>query len=194
MRTLVFVILTLFYIGLRAQTNNEIILSQRTIFAEFWGASHPFGINYDSRFHENSRWGYRLGIAYMKNWKEFNLYGGLDIERISGMNIPMEINYLIGRKGTKNKLELGAGLNLGFYNEEIGYQEDWDIDNEVITDSRFMVGYFMFANIGYRLQPRNGFLFRVGVIPIFDFGWKGSIANYVNVSMFIPYLGFGYAF
>ena len=48
--------------------------------------------------------------------------------------------------------------------------------------------------LGYRLQPRNGFLFRVGVIPIFDFGWKGSIANYVNVSMFIPYLGFGYAF
>lgn len=194
MRTLIFCVLMLFLGGLKAQTNGKAILSQRTIYAEIGGAAIPIGINYDSRFREDSRWGYRIGVAYMKDMKEFQMYRGLDIERISGMNIPMEINYLIGRKGTKNKLELGAGLNLGFYNEEIGYQEDWDIDNEVITDSRFMVGYFMFANIGYRLQPRNGFLFRVGVIPIFDFGWKGSIANYVNVSMFIPYLGFGYAF
>lgn len=194
MRAFVFVILTLFYLTLRAQINNGVILSQRTIFAELWGAAHPLGINYDSRFYENSRWGYRFGVAYMKNWEEFTLYDDLGIERISGMNIPMEINYLIGRKGTKNKLELGAGINIGFYNEEIGYQEDWDVNNEVITDSRFMVGYFMFANVGYRLQPRKGFLFRVGVTPIFDFGWKGGIANYVNVSMLIPYLGFGYAF
>ena len=154
----------------------------------------PISINYDSRFNENSRWGYRTGIAYIRDWQEFELFRGLHFERISGINIPLEINCLAGREGTKNKLELGAGLNLGFYNEEIGYQEDYDIDNDIITSSNNMLGYFLFFNIGYRLQPRKGFLFRVGVTPIFDFGGKNGVANYFNIFMVLPSLSFGYAF
>lgn len=194
MRLFWFAIISLLCIELTAQTNNNIILSKRTVYIELWGAASPISVNYDSRFNEDSRLGYRFGLNYVADLHEFTIYDDLSIDEISGINIPLEINYLVGRKGTKSKFELGVGVNLGFHKKKTGYYDDWDKEKETIISNKNMVGYFVFTNIGYRLQPKKGFLFRVGITPIFDFGGKGSIAKYMNISMFIPSVSLGYAF
>lgn len=55
-------------------------------------------------------------------------------------------------------------------------------------ENRF--GYFLFGNIGYRYQRTNGFMFRVGLSPSFNFGDKHGIIK----SAFYPYIGLGWSF
>lgn len=142
--------------------NYNFLPAKRTVYAEFAGASMGIGVNYDSRFTEDSRLGYRVGIAYGE-----------------GVNVPLEINYLVGRRETKNKLDLGLGVNLPCYK-----------DGEL--------GAFAFLNIGYRLQPRNGFIFRVGLSPKLplSYEWKDNLGSALTFWAFscIPYLSLGYAF
>lgn len=151
-------------VNVNGQTyNNKLLPAERAVYAEFAGASMGIGINYDSRFAEYSRLGYRVGIAYGE-----------------GVNIPLEINYLVGRRETKNKLDLGLGVNLPCYK-----------DGEL--------GAFAFLNIGYRLQPRNGLIFRVGLSPKFPLGdeWENNNwgSDYILWAFScIPYLSLGYAF
>lgn len=52
------------------------------------------------------------------------------------------------------------------------------------------LGYFFFGDIGYRYQRPNGFMFRVGVSPSFNFGDKYGL----NKAAFFPYIGFGWSF
>lgn len=149
-------------VGVNAQTYSyKSLPARRAVYAEFFGGSLGMGVNYDSRFAEDSRLGYRVGLAY----------GG-------GFNVPLEINYLLGRKETKNKLDLGVGVNLPCSKE-----------------GEF--GAFAFLNIGYRLQPRNGLIFRVGLSPKFPFGdeWDdtGEFLILYATSV-VPYLSLGYAF
>lgn len=148
-------------VGINAQTSNyKSAAARRAVYTEFAGGSMLVGINYDSRFAEDSRWGYRVGLAYGE-----------------GVNMPLEINYLVGRRETKNKLDLGLGVNLPCYK-----------DGEL--------GAFAFLNIGYRLQPRNGLIFRVGLSPKFPLDDKlswGSAYIFWAASV-IPYLSLGYAF
>ena len=49
---------------------------------------------------------------------------------------------------------------------------------------------FFFGDIGYRYQRPNGFMFRVGVSPSFNFGDKYGL----NKAAFFPYIGFGWSF
>lgn len=135
--------------------------ARRGVYAEFAGGSMLVGISYDSRFAEDSRLGYRVGLAYGE-----------------GFNVPLEINYLVGRKETRNKLDLGMGVNLPC-------SKDGDL------------GAFAFLNIGYRFQPRNGVMFRVGLspkIPLDD--EKDSLGATLTLwaASCIPYLSLGYAF
>ena len=118
------------------------------------------GVNYDSRLTEDSRLGYRIGLAY---GEEFN--------------VPLEINYLVGRRETKNKLDLGVGVNFAC-------SEEGELDD------------FAFLNIGYRFQPRNGVIFRVGLSPKLPLGNSDGWDRLVMIwaTSVIPYLSFGYAF
>ena len=99
----------------------------------------------------------------------------------------MELNYLLGKKNSK--LELGFGASLGMYQVKgtIGYVKDtgW-----FYTSSKTQFGYFFFGDIGYRYQRPNGFMFRVGVSPSFNFGDKYGL----NKAAFFPYIGFGWSF
>jgi len=58
------------------------------------------------------------------------------------------------------------------------------------TSSKTQFGYFFFGNIGYRYQRPNGFMFRVGVSPSFNFGDKYGL----NKAAFFPYIGLGWSF
>lgn len=182
MRQLILCIILFLCVVSNAQTmEGNKILAGRSIYAEWMGASFISSVNYDSRFNEYSRWGYRVGLAYT-----FNDMGKISFccdcdensDDIRGFNIPLEINYLVGRKNTKSKLDLGAGVNLGYYTKNSGS----------------MFGYFMFMNIGYRFQPSRGITFRIGLSPKFSFDEEVGLIEYVWITSFVPYLSIGYAF
>ena len=58
------------------------------------------------------------------------------------------------------------------------------------------LGDFAFLNIGYRFQPKNGMIFRVGLSPKLPLGDSGSLGENITLwaTSVIPYLSFGYAF
>jgi hypothetical protein len=88
----------------------------RSLSVELLGAQTIAGINYDSRFNGNSGLGYRVGIGY-----GYGDTSGLIDQKINGVGVPLELNYLLGKKNSK--LELGFGASLGVYQvkETIGY-------------------------------------------------------------------------
>lgn len=169
----------------------------RSLSVELLGAQTIAGINYDSRFNGNSGLGYRVGIGY-----GYGNTSGLFDQKINGVGVPLELNYLLGKKNSK--LELGLGASLGVYQvkETIGYVEDtwWYPGGEktdetspktyFYTSSRTQFGYFFFGDIGYRYQRPHGFMFRVGVSPSFNFGDKYGLSK----AAFFPYIGFGWSF
>ncbi len=168
--------------------------TQKSMYLELFGASNMVGVNYDSRFKPNSPWGYRVGLGYTYS-KNYGLLSGSN--SIRGVDVPIEANYLLGKK--RSKLELGLGVNLGYYKEKY---DTWDLKEigkeDGITyyesiykgeDSRSLWGYYCFGNIGYRYQPSHGFQFRAGISPSFNLGEKHAVSKSV-----FPYISFGYVF
>ena len=100
----------------------------------------------------------------------------------------------MGKK--KHKLEIGFGASLGVYHVKettwYYYQPvppETEGHDEPYTSTSNLFGYFMFGDIGYRYQRDNGFMFRVGISPSFNFGDKYGL----NKSAFYPYIGFGWS-
>ena len=153
----------------------------RNLSVELLGAQNIVGVNYDSRFDGNSGLGYRVGIGY-----GYGNNSGLFDQKINGVGVPLELNYLLGKKNSK--LELGFGASLGVYQVKETYVNSPKID--FYTSSKTQFGYFFFGDIGYRYQRPNGFMFRVGVSPSFNFGDKYGL----NKAAFFPYIGFGWSF
>lgn len=162
----------------------------RHIAVEAFGAQNTIGINYDARLKGNSGLGYRIGIGY-----GYGNSSGLFDQKVNGVAIPLELNYLLGKK--KSKLEIGFGTSIGMYhiNESVWVntpstpsEPDYTGGLESVSSNR--MGYFLFGNIGYRYQPKRGFVFRIGITPSFNFGDKHGI----NRDSFYPYIGFGKSF
>lgn len=171
-------------IGIMAQERVQ------SISVELLGAQNTVGINYDSRIKGNSGLGYRMGIGfgYGDNSDWFD-------QKIKGMGVPIELNYLLGKKN--HKLEVGFGASLGIYHVKettwYYYQPvppEAEGHDEQYTSTSNRLGYFMFGDIGYRYQRKNGFMFRIGVSPSFNFGDKYGLKK----SAFYPYIGLGWSF
>lgn len=168
--------------------------TQKSLYAELLGASNLIGVNYDSRFKPNSPWGYRVGLGYTYS-KNYGLFSGST--SLKGVDVPLEANYLLGKKSSK--LELGLGLNLGYYTEKYDVYTIKNIGEEdgipyytteyAGEDSHSTWGYYFFGNIGYRYQPSHGFQFRAGISPSFNLGGKHAVTKSI-----FPYISFGYVF
>ena len=94
-------------VGINVQSyGTKSLPARKAVYAEFFGASMVVGVNYDSRFYENSRWGYRVGLSHTINeLKEIGVCScGGDNDGIYGFNVPLEINYLVGRRETRNDI------------------------------------------------------------------------------------------
>ena len=187
-----------------AQESNG-LEKDKAVYLELLGASNLAGINYDARFNDHTRFGWRAGLsfAYGKNSGLFDW--GSDVR---GYVVPLEVNYLLGSQ--KNNLELGLGTGLGIYNVHEtrielvnGPASSLTVEQQKPTigeyriktllayrESRNTFGYYIFGNIGYRHVSNKGFLFRAGFSPSFTLGEK----NAVKKAFFYPYLGFGWAF
>lgn len=162
---------------------------ERSLSLELQGVHNLVGINYDSRFKGNDGFGYRIGIGYAYGYSDFSFMVDF-ADRVHGVAVPLEVNFLLGKHNSK--LELGAGTSLGYYWEsiEIKYTDD---DSGVAVNRRYRTtenrfGYFMFGNIGYRLQTKRGFQFRVGWVPSINFNDRHCIHRYLGAS----YISFGW--
>ena len=168
--------------------------TQKSLYAELLGASNLIGVNYDSRFKPNSPWGCRVGLGYTYS-KNYNMFSGSN--SLKGVDVPLEANYLLGKK--RSKLELGLGLNLGYYTEKYDVWTLKKVSEEdgipyytteyAGEDSHSTWGYYFFGNIGYRYQPSHGFQFRAGISPSFNLGGKHAVTKSI-----FPYISFGYVF
>ena len=170
---------------------------ERSLSLELFGAQNTVGINYDSRFKGNHGLGYRVGVGY--GYSETSTIASSSYA-LQGIAVPIEINYLFGQG--RHKLELGLGTSLGYYYEKchvlttvgpapgdvsggppyFGYADYY----KKVTHNTF--GYFVFGNIGYRLQTNRGFLFRAGFTPSFNFGDQYGIHR----KWYYPYVSFGW--
>ena len=170
---------------------------ERSLSLELFGAQNTVGINYDSRFKGNHGLGYRVGVGY--GYSETSTIASSSYA-LQGIAVPIDINYLFGKD--RHKLELGFGTSLGYYYEKchvwtsvgpapgdvsggppyFGYADYY----KKVTHNSF--GYFVFGNIGYRLQTNRGFLFRAGFTPSFNFGDQYGIHR----KWYYPYVSFGW--
>lgn len=172
-----------------AQKSNEGTTKDHAVYLELLGGSSEIGVNYDARFNKHTRWGWRagLGFAYSESSGCFD-----HSNSIRAWSVPFGINYLIGNK--KNYLELELGASLGLYN---GHYEEWTSEYHQATENKF--GYFFFGDIGYRHVANSGFLFRIGLNPLFNFGGEHAVYRVIGNSYAHKlsmgfYLGFGWAF
>lgn len=165
-------------------------LSPKNVYAELLGASNIFGISFDSRFNKKCAFGFRAGISMGIGGSLFHF----DRNNNSfTAGIPLEINGIFGRG--HSKFEAGIGTNLGLVTR---HKYTMTVDDHITdglndwhmrktTSSYFY--YFRYANIGYRLQKENGFMFRAGLTPTFTFGGTGELRLFPFI---LPYIAFGY--
>jgi len=122
---------------------------QNAIFIEVKGTGANLTLNYDTRFTAKTNGlGARAGFGYFGD-KYDNV-----------INIPFEINYLIGKE--KHFFETGVGAVWGNYNEKSDDQKG--IGNLYITK---LNGWAFATDIGYRYQQYNRLLLRLNFTPLF---------------------------
>lgn len=204
-----------------AQESHEKQARNRAVYLEIGGGSPMVGINYDARFNDHTRWGWRTGLGFGYAESSGVLMDGSTSLRAWG--VPLAVNYLVGNR--KNSLELELGANLGLYNghyhdytfedvDEATFQRELDHPSPGVAgmidrggsyalvyehnESKNKFGYFLFGNIGYRHVANSGFLFRAGLTPTLNFGGKHGVYrgfgdDYHKLGLFI-YLGAGWAF
>lgn len=170
-------------------------LKDRTIYLEVGGASNTVGVVFDSRFLPTSNWGYGIGVSYAYSSSSDFIFD--HSTSTSGFTVPLNINYLAGN--FNHNLELGLGVNLGYYRAKTAYSifekvEDTDPPAWVLVgeekERRNTFGYFLFANVGYRYTSDLGLNLRIGLSPSFDLGGKYAVSK----SFFYPYISVGYTF
>lgn len=158
----------------------------QSLSLELFGAHNTIGLNYDRRFKGNDGLGFRVGLGYGYSESSYFMFLSHSIHDIA---IPLEINYLLGKR--RHKLELGLGANIGYYHETYYLDKAYvpqGMSQYNYTLKRSTFGYFMYGNIGYRLQTNRGFQFRIGLTPSFNFGDKYGLHR----EWYYPYVSFGW--
>ena len=152
--------------------------TERSISIEALGVHNIVGVNFDSRFKGNHGFGYRVGVGYTQGT---HARMSPSATKVQGFAFPLEINYLLGKN--EQKLELGLGCSLGYYGERIEFLESGGHAYFPTTDRSF--GYFVFGNIGYRLQTKSGLMIRAGWAPSINYEDSKNIRRRPLTSLYI---------
>lgn len=180
-KSILFLSLIIVHFALSAQD------ATKSLSVEAFGAHNVLGGNYDARLKDNFGWGYRVGIGWSYGSSEIF---GINVEKNTGVTVPLEVNYLTGRKN--HHLELGAGASLGYYHQDLNSLV-FDLNTGDVYEYRHKenkFGYFFFGDIGYRYQRPSGIMFRAGVSPSFNFGDRHGVSK----DWCYPYIGLGWTF
>lgn len=159
---------------------------------DFLGASNIIGVSYEHPLGKTSPLAVRAGLAYGIIDMSSGWDGGGDW--FDYYSVPIEINYLTGKR--RNHFELAFGVDLGMFiaeteTYEMKYEEGGGVsitDTGTTRDTYF--GYFFFGNIGYRHEGRRHWQFRCGITPSFHF----NDLHGVDKALLYPYFSVGYRF
>lgn len=174
---------------------------QHAVFAEYGATSNTFSVCYDSRFHGRNGLGYSVGLGYGGLNSPFSFLSSGSSYLTEGVCVPLEINVLAG--GKNNFLDIGAGLNVGYYQnnfvddnyERYGLSTIPKIAGEYpLTSDRpdGKFGYFCSFRMSYRYQAREGMFFRIGLAYLSGIaGIKHTVSDH---SVFVPHIAFGLSF
>lgn len=166
-------LMTLLLTMLALSVGQAQVSTERSISVEALGVHNVVGVNFDSRFKGNHGFGFRVGVGYAQG-KGKHIYFNHAGTKTQGVAFPIEINYLLGQK--EHKLELGLGTSLGYYGERMEFGTIEGHQYMPVTEKKF--GYFVFGNIGYRLQTNCGLMIRTGWAPSINFDDGGC--NYLQ--------------
>lgn len=166
------------------QTGKTDRLRHRSINVELFGPYLLGGISYDARFKKTSPWGFRTGLGFGLS-KSGGFFGS---SNSTAYSIPIEANYLLGKK--RSKLELGLGVNLGLYHDK--YEILFPlVSGSLVKASTNHFDAFAFATIGYRYVSKRGFQFRCGITPAVVMTNNRDNGGEVYLA---PFFSFGKAF
>lgn len=166
--TLLFLILVCLSSPAFSQSDFLAAPSRNSFYVEGFGNALIYSVNFDRILvvKEKSALTGRIGVSYAPPPNK-------------GPGVVLEMNYLRG--SGNHHFELGAGCSYYYL-----FSKDELIDPNITL-------FFLTARIGYRYQKKEGgFLFRVGLIPIFAVNVDQDITDFEK--NFIPYGGisFGY--
>ena len=175
-------------VGCFGQSANE-ERAPHNVFLEFFGPANIIGVSYDTRFPGSQVWGWRAGAGF----SDAPLDGALDYQ--PGISVPLGVNGIFGKWASK--FEVGAFIAPGLY-----FHQDTDFycycDGDACYDGSARLGPVkcrpgcsLGLNLGYRLQRRGGFAFRIGWSPSIFVNSGGA---YLNLYSLFPHIGFGYTF
>jgi len=148
-----------------SKADSTLNVRAQNVYIELGGPGLLFSANYDTRFSQRrDGLGGRIGLGFIET-------GGVSV-----VTVPVQLNYLLGKKD--KYFEIGLGATYASFNSGSDFFSD---GSKPLTAST-VLGTMTF---GYRYQPVDGgFNFRASFTPIF------YSAN------FVPYGGisFGYTF
>ena len=118
----------------------------------------------------------------------------LGVHNIVGVNFDSRFKgnhgfgYRVGvgyTQGTHARMSPSAtsGCSLGYYGERIEFPESGGHAYWPTTDKSF--GYFVFGNIGYRLQTKSGLMIRTGWAPSINYEDSRNVRRRPLTSLYI---------
>lgn len=166
---------------------------QRNFFVELFGPTMSvIGVGFDSRFRPSSPFGFRVGLAYTNGSYTDTPSDCLDFK---GINIPLEVNAIFGKR--KSKFEIGIGavpaiLQRERWKYKYSYAYDDNVIYSIVTESSHTKGTRLnitgLLNVGYRYQRQTGFFMRIGLTFML-----GDISfSPINTLIVMPNVAFGY--
>jgi hypothetical protein len=113
---------------------NDSVIRAKNIFFEGGGPSFKLSVNYDTRFgNRRNGLGGRAGIGYMS------------LDGYRELVIPVQLNYLVGRKD--KFLEIGAGASYLTASDYLDYRRFLGTLKSTVVAT---------GTVGYRYQPQKG--------------------------------------
>ncbi|SPY35970.1 Uncharacterised protein [Porphyromonas cangingivalis] len=147
-----------------------------SFFIEAGGAGlSPLSFNFETRFaRQLNGLGLRVGASFLG-------FGSTGI-----VTVPVQLTYLLGRRG--NYFEIGAGATLFHGYSSLFRDRDYGPDSGKSKDTYTrLIGTTTF---GYRYQPvKGGFMFRAGFAPFLHIE-DGDVIFFP----YMPYISLGYSF
>lgn len=131
------------------------------------GNSGHWTVNYDSRFANHPKFGFRvgLGLGAEFTYKSNNIH--YDAEGL-GLAMPLSVYHLVGKE--RHFLELGAGATPGLFweitNLDCCPTPDGPCDCGGTKLKNAHLGVSFQCNVGYRLETKH-LLFRAGFSPAY---------------------------
>ena len=164
-------------------------IHSHNVYVDFFGSSNIVSVNYDTRFGESSVFGWHAGAGYSVS--RFKGDKGWPGNYRAGISLPLGINALWGKRASK--FEVGIGATPGIYSyrdSRLVIGEHYE-GNEDFGPTSWRGSCALGLDLGYRLQRKKGFIFRVGISPCLDIN---SDMISINSLSLLPSLTFGYTF